>query len=117
MKRLLLALAVAALAAAPPALAKHTSLRVAGPPAHAARTWQARIVVSLDGRPLVRPRWQPQVWLLDRAGSIVGTFSGRATAKPGVYVVPVRFPRAGLWRYEVPDPVMGGWYFTVRVRA
>ncbi|HSP72572.1 MAG TPA: hypothetical protein VLN26_09400 [Gaiellaceae bacterium] len=118
MKRILLLALLAALAAAPTALAKRTRLAVVPPtaPATVRAPWTPRIVVRLDGRPY-RGAYRPELGLLDRTGSVIRLFASRPTGTPGVYAVDVVFPRPGLWRYWIHDPIMGGWYFTVRVGA
>jgi hypothetical protein len=119
MKRGLLLALFAALAAAPPALAKRTRIAVIPPaaPATTGSPWHARIVVTVDGRPYHGP-FRPQLGLIGRDGWATKLFSSRATSRAGVYAVVVVFPHAGTWRYWIHDGIEGGgWYFTVRVSA
>ena len=52
-------------------------------------------VTPLDGL-------QPAVRITDESGEIT-TFAAKPAGEPGTYVVDVRFPSAGTWRYEIWD--------------
>jgi hypothetical protein len=105
MKKLLLALAVAAVAV-PAASAGGwatvglSSLPPAGLPAN--QDWPVDITVLQHGQtPLAGVT--PIVRIRDDGGSVVKSFTATPTGKTGVYHAVVRFPTEGSYSYEVYD--------------
>ena len=112
--RKLSALAVlAALLAAPTALAKErnmtmTSLDVAPKAGHA---WLARIRVVMDGHPA--PGLGPMVRIV--RGTKTVYIATRRTPTAGVFVARIVFPTAGSWRVIAVDRYSGRSYEFKRV--
>jgi hypothetical protein len=110
---------VLVLAAAGPAVAKQTSLTLVAPSGspHAGRVWTPSVRVKLDGRPYPRAAgYRPRLSIFRPMwGPTVATFTGRRTGRPGEYRIRMVFPRPGVWRYAIPDPLTGDWYFRIRV--
>ena len=105
MKKLLLVLAVAAVAV-PAASAGGwatvglSSLPPAGLPAN--EDWPVDITVLQHGQtPLAGVT--PVVRIRDDGGNVVNSFTATPTGKPGVYHATVRFPAEGSYSYEVYD--------------
>src|SRR5687768_16200230 len=104
MKRLLLALALAALAAPVGALAGGWATAGLAPPPDdvgAGDTWNARITVLQHGRTPLEGV-SPTVTIRNTSGQ-AKTFKATATDEPGVYLAKVVFPSTGKWSYEVYD--------------
>jgi hypothetical protein len=103
MKRLLIALALVALAAPVSAFAGGWATAGLAPPPDevgAGDTWNARITILQHGQtPLEGVT--PTVTI--RNGSAAKDFEAKATGEPGIYVAKVVFPSAGKWSYEVKD--------------
>ncbi len=105
MKKLLLVLAVAAVAV-PAASAGGwatvglSSLPPAGLPAN--QDWPVDITVLQHGEtPLAGVT--PVVRIRDDGGKVVNSFTATPTGRPGVYHATVRFPAEGSYSYEVYD--------------
>lgn len=105
MKKLLLVLAVAVVAAP---VASAGGWATAGlsslPPTglKAGQPWPVDITVLQHGQtPLAGVI--PVLRLRDENGKVVSTFRAQPTAKPGVYHTIVRFPASGTYTYEVYD--------------
>jgi hypothetical protein len=114
-----LAAAIAALALSAAAAAKETNVTVStAGGAHAGAASAVTIRVWLRGKPYARPGWRPTLYLVRRGAFVpVARYRGVA-AGPGTFRVEVVFPRAGAWKYVVPDPVNGEWSFAApRVSA
>jgi hypothetical protein len=112
MLRLALLAAVASLALAASAGAKLTNVSVstAGVP-HAGAKSTVTVRVSLRGEPFARRGWRPTLFLVRKGAYLpAATYRGVAVA-PGTFRVEVVFPRAGAWKYVIPDPVTGDWTF------
>jgi len=107
MKKLLLALVVAAAVAVPAATAGGwATVGVSSlPPAglDAGQAWPVDITVLQHGRtPLTGA--EPAVSVRNtKTGEVGGTFKAAPTGMPGVYHAVVRFPAGGTWAYEVFD--------------
>ena len=109
MKKLLLVLAVAAVAAVTLTGAASaggwatvglSSLPPAGLPAN--QDWPVDITVLQHGQtPLTGVT--PVVRIRDDGGNVVNSFTATPTGKPGVYHATVRFPAEGSYSYEVYD--------------
>jgi hypothetical protein len=105
MKKLLLVLAVAAVAvpvasAGGWATVGLSSLPPAGLPAN--QDWPVDITVLQHGEtPLTGVT--PVVRIRDDGGNVVNSFTATPTGKPGVYHATVRFPAEGSYSYEVYD--------------
>ncbi len=109
MKKLLLVLAVAAVAAVTVTGAASaggwatvglSSLPPAGLPAN--QDWPVDITVLQHGQtPLAGVT--PVVRIRDDGGNVVNSFTAKPTGKPGVYHATVRFPAEGSYSYEVYD--------------
>ena len=103
MKRLLIPLALACLAAPASALAGGwATAGLSAPPDDIAAgdKWNASITILQHGR---TPLAGVSPTLTIRNGSSSKTFKAVATDKPGVYTASVVFPRDGNWSYEVYD--------------
>jgi hypothetical protein len=108
----ILAGAATALVLSATASAKLTSMSVssqAAPRTHV--PWTITVRVSLRGKPYAKPDYRPTVYLLANGGIMpVATFRG-VRVGAGLFQVKVVFPRPGVWRYGIPDPVNGEWFF------
>lgn len=105
MKKLLLVLAVAAIAVPGASAGGWATVGLSSlPPSDlgANEAWPVDITVLRHGRtPLSGVT--PVVTVRDGGGRPVGTFDGEPTGKPGVYRAVVRFPGEGRYSYEVYD--------------
>ena len=106
MKKLLLALLVAAVAVPAATAGGWATVGLSSlPPAGlgADEDWPLDVTVLQHGRtPLAGVH--PTVTVRNlRTGEIGGTFATTPTGKPGVYHAVVRFPAKGTWSYEVYD--------------
>jgi hypothetical protein len=104
MKRLLLALALAALLVPVVATAGgFATVQLSSLPAgtDAGGTWTPTMTILQHG---VTPLdgLQPAVRLTDDSGA-TQSFAARPAGEPGTYMANVRFPAAGTWRYEIWD--------------
>ena len=107
-----LAAAVAGLALAASAGAKLTRVTVSTPSATTPRKgvpWTVTVHVSLRGKPYPKPGYRPTLYLISKRIP-VATFHGVAIGE-GTFRVRIVFPRPGTWRYVIPDPVNGEWWF------
>jgi hypothetical protein len=50
------------------------------------------------------------IYILDEHDASLGSFMAMRVA-PGAFRVKVVFPHPGSWRYVVPDPVTGDYWF------
>ncbi len=103
MKRLLLTLALVALAAPVGALAGGwATAGLAAPPDNvgAGDTWNARVTILQHGH---RPLEGVTPTVTIRNGPTVKSFKASPTDEPGIYLAKVVFPSAGKWSYEVKD--------------
>jgi hypothetical protein len=105
MKRLVIGLALAALAL--PAAAAGGGWATAGvaPPNDgigAGDTWNAKVTVLQHGKPET-PLMGVTPTLTIKNGSTTKTFKGTTTDEAGVSIVKVVFPSAGTWSYSVYD--------------
>jgi hypothetical protein len=116
MRRIGALVVLAALAAAPAALAKERNLSLIGAPAapKAGQAWMARIKVTIDDK-LVEGMG-PMVRVISAAGKTIYVPS-RATPAVGIYRARVVFPTAGLWRVLAVDRYSGRSYELSRVRV
>jgi hypothetical protein len=105
MKKLLLVLAVAAIAAPAASAGGWATVGLSSlPPSglEANRSWPVDITVLQHGRtPLAGVT--PIVRIRDDGGKVVKSFTAEPTGKPGVYHTVVRFPGSGTFAYEVYD--------------
>jgi hypothetical protein len=105
MKRLLIGLALAALAFPAGAAAGGWATAGLGPPPGdmgPGETWNAKITILQHGNPKTPlPGLSPTVTI--RKGSTTMTFKASETETLGVYEAKVVFPSAGKWSYEVYD--------------
>ena len=105
MKKLLLMLAVAAIAAPVASAGGWATVGLSSlPPAglNARQGWPVDITVLQHGRtPLAGVT--PVVRVRDDSGKVVESFTARPTGKTGVYHAVVRFPGQGTYSYEVYD--------------
>jgi hypothetical protein len=108
----LAAVAALALALAGSAGAKQTNLSVstAGSP-HAGAPSTVTVRVSLRGKPYAKAGWRPTLYLVRKGAYLPAATYRGASVAPGTFRVRVVFPRAGAWKYVIPDPVMGDWTF------
>jgi hypothetical protein len=114
MRKLVAFAALAALVAAPAAIAKERNLALTGKPSvtTAGKASQVTVTVTRDkqpdaGRsPIVRLVSSSSVSASSRVVNIVA----RATTKMGVYRARVVFPSAGTWRVTVIDATTGRAY-------
>lgn len=94
-------------AAVAPAVAWGGGYATAGvsppPPETAAGVpWNAELTILQHGRtPLAGVK--PSVIIRPAGGGPARTFAAKPTAKPGVYVARVVFPKAGRWKYTIDD--------------
>ena len=116
MRRIAALVVLAALAAAPAALAKERNLSMIGAPAapKAGQAWTATIKVTIDGT-LVEGMG-PMVRIVSSSGKTIRVAS-QATSKAGIYRARVVFPTAGTWRVLVLDRYSGRSYEFNRVRV
>lgn len=116
MRKLIAALALAALVAVPAALAKERNVQMFGAPvpARAGQAWNATISVKIDGR--LAPGRTPVVRIVSVAGRTI-TVAARATTKAGIYRARVVFPSAGMWRVIIVDRETGRAYEFSRIRV
>ena len=105
MKRLLLVLAVAALAVPASAVAGGWATAGVGPPDDGVGpgdTWNAKVTILQHGNPET-PLMGVIPTLTIRNGSTSKTFRGTKTGLDGVSTIKVVFPSSGKWSYEVYD--------------
>jgi hypothetical protein len=116
MRRIGALVVLAALAAAPAALAKERNLSMIGAPVapKAGKPWTATIKVTIDGR--LVDGMGPMVRVISAAGKAIYVPS-RATPAAGIYRARVVFPTAGMWRVLVVDRYSGRSYEFSRVRV
>jgi hypothetical protein len=116
MRKLIALLALAALAAAPTALAKDRNISMIGAPAapKAGQAWYATISIKVDGK--LQPGRTPVVRLVSAAGRTINVPS-RATQRTGIYRARVVLPNAGMWRVIVLDRETGRAYEFSRMRV
>jgi len=114
MRKLSVLAALAALLAAPTALAKERNITMtaADVAPKAGQPWTATLRVAIDGQPA--PGTGPMVRIVDRAGKSVFVAS-KPTARAGIYLARIVFPRAGSWRLIVVDRYSGRSYEFKRV--
>jgi hypothetical protein len=105
MKRLLIGLAVAALALPAGAAAGGWATAGVGPPDDGigpGDTWNAKVTILQHGNPET-PLMGVVPTLTIKNGSTTKTFKGTETDEAGVSVIKVVFPSAGKWSYAVYD--------------
>ena len=105
MKRLLIGLALAALALPAGAVAGGWASAGVGPPDDGigpGDTWNAKVTILQHGNPET-PLMGITPTLTIKKGSTTKTFRGSATDESGVSVIKVVFPSAGKWSYSVYD--------------
>lgn len=105
MRKLLIGLAVAALAAPASAAAGGWATVGVGPPPDdmgPGGTWDAKVTILQHGNPET-PLMGVTPTLTIRNGSTTKTFKGTPTDANGVSTIEVVFPSAGKWSYEVYD--------------
>jgi hypothetical protein len=105
MKRLVVGLALAALAVPASALAGGWATAGVGPPDDGigpGDTWNAKVTILQHGNPDT-PLMGVTPTLTIRSGSVSKTFKGTTTDASGVSTVKVVFPSAGKWSYAVYD--------------
>lgn len=105
MKRMLISLAVVALAAPASAFGGGWATAGLSPPdggVGAGDTWNAEITILQHGMtPLSGV--SPTVTIRNKSNGASRTFAAKPTDKPGVYLAKVVFPSEGKWTYEVYD--------------
>ncbi|MBA2384986.1 MAG: hypothetical protein H0V68_10055 [Actinobacteria bacterium] len=105
MKKLLLVLAVAVVAAPVASAGGWATVGLSSlPPTglEAGQPWPVDVTVLQHGQtPLAAVI--PVLRLRDESGKVVSTFKATPTAEPGVYQTVVRFPDSGTYTYEVYD--------------
>lgn len=120
MKKLSAFLVVAALAAAPAALAKERNLSMTAAPASpkAGQAWMLTIKVTIDAQAVNDDAIGPMVRVVNAAGKTRYVHS-QATDDAGVFQARIVFARAGTYRVLVVDRYSGRAYpmRPVRVRA
>lgn len=105
MRKLLIGLALAALAVPASAAAGGWATVGLGPPddgTGAGDTWNAKVTVLQHGNPET-PLQGVTPTLTIKKGSTTKTFKGSSTNEEGVSTIKVVFPSAGQWTYEVYD--------------
>jgi hypothetical protein len=105
MKRLLVVVAVAALALPASAMAGGWATAGVGPPPDdmgPGGTWDAKVTILQHGNPET-PLMGVVPTLTIRKGSVSKTFTGAETNAAGQSTIKVVFPSAGKWSYEVYD--------------
>jgi hypothetical protein len=105
MKKLVIGLALAALALPAGALAGGWATAGVSPPPDdmgPGQTWDARITVLQHGNPDT-PLMGVVPTLTIKNGSTSKTFTATPTGEDGVYIANVVFPRTGKWSYSVYD--------------
>lgn len=114
MRKLIVFAVLAALVAAPAALAKERNITMSAADVapKAGQPWTATLRVVIDGTPA--PGLGPMVRIVNRAGRTVHIAS-RPTAKAGIYIARIVFPTAGSWRLIAVDRYSGRAYEFKRV--
>ena len=114
MRKLSVLAVLAALVAAPAALAKERNITMtaADVAPKAGQPWTATLRVAVDGTPA--PGMGPMVRIVNRAGRTVYV-AARPTAKAGIYLARIVFPTAGSWRLIAVDRYSGRSYEFKRV--
>jgi hypothetical protein len=105
MKRLFVAVAVAALALPAGAMAGGWATAGVGPPPDdmgPGQTWDAKVTILQHGNPET-PLMGVVPTLTIRKGSVSKTFKGTETNLAGESTIKVVFPSSGKWSYEVYD--------------
>jgi hypothetical protein len=105
MKRLLIGLALAALALPAGAVGGGWATAGVGPPDDGigpGDTWNAKVTILQHGNPET-PLMGVIPTLTIKNGSTTKTFKGTKTDEAGVSVIKVVFPSAGKWSYSVHD--------------
>ncbi len=108
MRRLLLAVPLVLLIAAPAAFAGGwATVGMSSTPAgtEPGKPWNVEMTVLQHGRTPLEGL-SPSVTIIN--GDARETFAAKETSKPGVYRVAVTFPTAGKWSYEVDDGFISG---------
>jgi hypothetical protein len=113
MRKLIAFAALAAVVAAPAALAKERNIALAGKPARttAGKAWTATVTVTRDRQPDAGTA--PTVRLISQTVSTSGrvvNVVARPTEEVGVYKARLKFPNAGVWRVVVIDAMTGRAY-------
>jgi hypothetical protein len=113
MRKLIAFAALAAVVAAPAALAKARNIALAGKPARttAGKAWTATVTVTRDRQPDAGTA--PTVRLISQTVSTSGrvvNVVARPTEEVGVYRARLKFPSAGVWRVVVIDAMTGRAY-------
>jgi uncharacterized membrane protein len=111
-RSVLAAVVVLALSFVSAAAAKQTSITISTPSRApvANASWPVTAHVLLKGKPFPGRTYRPTVYLLGKSGAIAGAFHGVRVGN-GVYRIDIVFPHSGRWRYSIPDPIDGDWYF------
>ena len=116
MRKLILLAGIAAVVAAPAALAKERNISMIGAPVapKAGQAWTATLKVVIDGRPV--DGMGPMIRLVDKAGKT--TFiPSKPTSATGIYRARIVFPTAGMWRVIVVDRYSGRAYEFNRMKV
>jgi hypothetical protein len=113
MRKLMAFAALAAVVAAPAALAKERNIALAGKPARttAGKAWTATVTVTRDRQPDAGTA--PTVRLISQTVSTSGrvvNVVARPTEEVGVYRARLKFPSVGVWRVVVIDAMTGRAY-------
>jgi hypothetical protein len=109
MRKIIVIAGIAALGAAPAALAKERNISMIGAPMApmAGQAWTATIAVKMDGRYTIGKA--PAVRIVSRVGTVLTVLS-MPTRRAGVYRARLTFPSAGTWRVLVVDRETGRSY-------
>src|SRR3954453_7284372 len=116
MRRLAALVTLAALMAAPAALAKERNLSMVGAPVtpKAGHALLLRLKATIDGKPA--DGMGPMLRIVSPAGKTI-SIPSRATPSAGIYSARVVFPTAGLWRVLAVDRYSGRSYEFAKVRV
>src|SRR3954451_18335735 len=109
MRKALVLAALAALLAAPAALAKERSISMVGDPAPATagHAWVLTLKVVMDGHPV--GGIGPMVRVISSSGKVLRIPSSTA-GKPGIFRARIVFPTTGMWRVLALDRESGHSY-------
>ena len=116
MPKLILLAALAAVIAAPAALAKERNIIMIGAPVapKAGQAWTATLKVVIDGQPA--DGMGPMIRIVNKAGRTT-YIPSKPTSAAGIYRARIVFPTAGTWRVIVVDRYSGRAYEFNRMKV
>ena len=116
MRKLILLAGLAAVIAAPTALAKDRNISMIGAPVapKVGQAWTATLKVVIDGQPA--DGVGPMIRLVNKAGKTT-YIPSKPTAAAGIYRARIVFPTAGMWRVIIVDRYSGRAYEFNRMKV